>query len=63
MTSRTSQSFGTPSAGRRRSSLVWRVTLVACVVAAAGIALALVLADWLGDAMLAAGFAAAVKLA
>lgn len=47
---------------RRRSSLAWRLALVACALVGAAIALALLLADWLGDPVLAGGLALAVMV-
>jgi nitrogen fixation/metabolism regulation signal transduction histidine kinase len=45
---------------RRRSSLAWMLVAIACALASIAIALALLLQDWLGDALLAAGITAAI---
>jgi signal transduction histidine kinase len=45
---------------RRRSSLIWRVTLIACALVAAAVAAALLLERWLGDPVLAGAIVVAV---
>ncbi|HEY5927268.1 MAG TPA: PAS domain-containing protein, partial [Kofleriaceae bacterium] len=45
---------------RRRSSLIWRVTLLAVAMVIAAVALVLVLADWLDDPLTAGVIACAV---
>jgi len=51
-----------PARPRRRSSLTWRVALVAAAMMIAGVALALLLDDWLADPLLAGGIAVAIML-
>ncbi len=51
----------TPS-HRRRSSLIWRVTLIACALVAVAVAAALALDAWLDDPLLAGGIVLAVLL-
>jgi signal transduction histidine kinase len=46
----------------RRSSLIWRVTLVACALVALAVALALLLDDWLGDPLAAGAITIAVMV-
>ena len=45
---------------RRRSSLIWRVTLIACALVAVAVAAALALDAWLRDPLLAGGIVLAV---
>jgi nitrogen fixation/metabolism regulation signal transduction histidine kinase len=45
---------------RRRSSLTWRVAMLACALVGVGIAGALALREWIGDPLIAAAVAAAV---
>ncbi len=45
---------------RRRSSLLWRITLIACALVALAIAATVLLARWLDDPVLAGAIAAAV---
>jgi signal transduction histidine kinase len=52
----------TDSPKRRRSSLTWRVALLACAMMIASVVLVLLLLDWLDDPLLAAGLALAVMV-
>jgi two-component system nitrogen regulation sensor histidine kinase NtrY len=53
----------TPPAKRpRRSSLIWYVALVACVLVSVAVAVSLVLQDWLGDPSIAAAITLTVML-
>jgi signal transduction histidine kinase len=47
---------------RRRSSLNWRLTLIACALVIAAVALALELREWLGSPLTAGGVALAIML-
>jgi nitrogen fixation/metabolism regulation signal transduction histidine kinase len=47
---------------RRRSSLAWRIALVACVLAGAAVGLALLLGRWLGDELIGAAIALAITV-
>src|SRR5262245_20127255 len=53
---------GAVSAGRRRSSLPWRVALAACALVGLAVAVALVLADWIGDPLIAGAITLGVVL-
>ncbi len=46
----------------RRSSLIWRVALIACLLVALAIVLALLLEGWLGDPLVAGALAMAVMI-
>ena len=52
-----------PAKPRRRSSLFWRVTSLACALVAVAIATALLLQRWLGDPVLAGAIAVGSQVA